>query len=184
MKRIISIVMASVLMALSLSMGLTAMAETYTSLTGATGNVYYTYTKAETEVLTPVYSVDIDMGDLTFNYTYKEKQVWDFEKHEIKTVKDTTATKWDKTKIDITITNNSNVGVYVKGKVNNSGTNGVAIMDSTGHGVAQWLNPSETGEGNGESITYSVVVTGTPLSEQSAKVDVGTVAITLSASAS
>lgn len=184
MRRVFSIMMASVLMALSLSAGLTAMAETYTSLTGTTEDVYYTYTKEDTEVLTPVYSVDIEMGDLTFNYTYKEKQVWDFDNHKIKTVKDATASKWDKTDVNVTVTNNSNVGVYVKGKVTNKNVNGIGLVDSTGHGISQWLNPPKTEGGTGESVTYRVVVTGEPLSETSERSAIGTVSITLSASAS
>lgn len=169
MKRFLSIMMASVLMVLTLSTALTAMAESdlpddlYVS-------AYYTY-EEETTTLTPDYQVDIDMpGDFTYNYKRVYKQEWDNTNNRIKTVVDESASGWTTPAAEIKITNNSNVGI----------TAGVLYMSLRDYNFAKiehdgnedtWL------DANGGKMTISLKLTGAPSSGSSEATKFGQIEI-------
>lgn len=118
MKRFLSMMMASVLMVLTFSTALTAMAGTPS---GATGNLpdnmkielYYTY-EEETNELVPDFQIEIAVPDsMTFNYKAVYKQEWDNDEHKVKTVLDESESGWTTSKYEtaVDIENYSNVGV-------------------------------------------------------------------------
>lgn len=155
MKRFLSIVMASVLMMLTLSTGLTAMAEKITTSTGSKNlNAGYTVTEGDTEPLTPVYDIDISVtNNLKVNYTKKYKQQWNNETHEIETVLDTEKSGWDRTEETVTIVNNSNVGVKLSAQ---GGGMVYGVKCNVTNSVSnKWLNP-------GEEYVLTVAFSGTP----------------------
>lgn len=143
MKRFLSIMMASVLMVLTLSTGLTAMAESITTSQGdKTLTAAYTVADGGTETLTPSYDVDISVtNDLKATYTKKYKQQWNSTSHEIETVLDEDKSGWNSTVETVTITNNSNVGVKLT--VSGGGANNGATCRVENAVSGEWLNPTE-----------------------------------------
>lgn len=155
MKRFLSIMMASVLMTLTLSTGLTAMAENITTSTGSQSfNVSFNVAEGDIETLTPVYDVDISItNDLRFIYTKKYKQQWNNTTHEIETVVDTEKSGWSNTEESVTVTNNSNVGVKVS--IMGSLMPLYGVTASLSEVREKWLNPEE-------SVSGKITIRGTP----------------------
>lgn len=142
-KRILSVLMATMMMVLMLSTGLTAMAGSNTSTDPEDVDVDIICTfKTETTPLLPNYSVKFEWTDLNFTYTKRYIEYWDDDSFMVKT-KDGVSS-WDKTSGTITITNNSNVGVTVGGKLNGT----LSYFTITGLTTTE-LNP-------GKSMTVSV----------------------------
>lgn len=119
MKRFLSAVMATVFLTLTLSLGLTAMAEEQ-KYTGGFGmaDVKYTY-KVETKKLSTECEYYIDFGNLTFAYTKEYKQVPIDEAPYYRTefVKE----GWDHTSANIKVRNASEAGIMVFMEFNESG---------------------------------------------------------------
>lgn len=142
MKRLVSIVMASVMMVLMMSTGLTAMAQSYSGTGEQSAEVYAVY-KTVTKRLTPVYSIEIDWGTLKIYYTKAYKEVWNNTTHSIKPVEDDENTGWTTTSFDVSITNNSNVGIqyYFDGSIEEIPGTFEGFEFSDTH---LWLNPGES----------------------------------------
>lgn len=160
MKRLFSITMASVLMMLTLSAGLTAMAET------SSGTSYYNsktfspsyYYTTEGESLTPTYNIVYEWDDLDFVYTKKNVQYWDSSSFSLQTKEEGSA--WNKTSATIKVTNNSNVGFY--SKMNTSGMPACLSVASD----KEQLNP-------GETSTITITASGVPTNSSKATFNIG-----------
>lgn len=150
MKRLISTMMAAVLLTLTLSTGLTAMATNEGGSDDQSAAVYYQFVQDE-DALAVVY--DIVVGNLP-NFVYKRvtKQVWDNDTHSIRTVLDEQKTGWTSESEDLTITNNSTVGISVS--VSYSADIEQYTFDVT-NGSVEILDPSD-------SKTVTVKPTFTP----------------------
>lgn len=156
MRRFLSIVMASVLMMLTLSIGLTAMAEKVTTNTGSQSfSVSFAVSEGDTVFLVPTYDIDVTVtNDLKFTYVKKYKQRWDTTNHEIETVE--SGSGWNNTEETLKIINNSNVGVKIVAIYGGMEKNGVSVAFSN-EARGKWLNP---GEEHSSTITVSGVPTG------------------------
>lgn len=115
MKRFLSVMMATVLMALTLSTGLTVMAQNYTTNDDIESpEVTFTPEISRVHKFSIIYNYTIEWGDLDFKYVKKYKQVWDGTTHVLKEVLDEDTTGWEGGDTrTITITNNaaSTVGI-------------------------------------------------------------------------
>lgn len=150
MKRLISIMIASVLLTMTLSTGLTALAAD--DFGANTKAVSYTSTLVSTEELTPTYSFEITWGSLEFTYEAYKKQQWNTEKNVIETVLDTEKSKWTTSSSNFTVKNNSNVGIKVSMNVHNGGALGeTAKVSVSGVDGETWVQP-------GKSITGTLSV--------------------------
>lgn len=179
----ISIMMASVLMVLTLSSGLTAMASTYGGDAAVPTipdvEVSYVFTVAETKKLDVIYSIDLDIDEMKFTYVSALKEQWDDSTHTIKTVKDTEKTGWDKTSAAIKITNNSNVGLYVTMSYDDSlhGSNAGRQFTLKNETIG-WINPTKDATTTLEVKDASAI--GVPLvSTGTTTATVGKITITL-----
>lgn len=138
MKRFLSTMMASLLVVLTLSTGLTARAETATDYDTDDRNVYMSYAyKEEVTKLDKVYEIVYTWDNLDFVYTKKYKEVWDNDLHRIIQQDDTSG--WNMDSATITMTNNSSVGVYF-----HIDLSGVFDYLTVSGGGGQWLNPKES----------------------------------------
>lgn len=174
MKRIVSIMMASAMMALALSTGLAAMAETYTGTTDSLTKTISGNVVTDTQKLSRVYSVDFQWDTASaFTYTKKQKEVWNTSRHGIETV-GVEGGSWDIEEIGFTVTNNSELGI----KVNSSFTSrGSFISVSFENDEAHWVNPGET-----YSNALKRDSDAAPSSGQLASFPVGTITVELDCS--
>lgn len=161
MKRMVSIIMASVLMVLTLSMGLTAMAETITSVSTQSKNLTL-YVEGKPKTLTPTYSIDIEWGNLEFKYKYATKQVWDPVNHTVVTKWDEDVSGWDHESTTIKVINNSNVGLQAVITYSASGQEAGKYFTCSGTSSMTWLNTPA--DGNNE-ISSTISVKGAPVEE-------------------
>ena len=149
MKKIILVLLA---LALVLSMSVTAFA----SDLGGSKDVTAKYEKNESEQ--PIYSVDLNWGNLTFTYSETVKKVWNPDTHTYDT--SVTGGSWDKTESKITVTNHSNVSVAVSMSVTPVTGTGVNVSLTGGNAT---LKAGEVGNVSGaDSVTGTVKVSGKP----------------------
>ena len=172
MKKIVSLLL---IVALTLTLGITAVAADATLGQGGNKEIDVT-AKYESSSSTPaVYSVDISWSNMVFVYTQESTKNWNATTHSYETV---SQGDWDHTTATITITNHSNVAVDVN----------VEYMAVDGTGVTGTMsNASDTlaaGEENNydgaAAMTATLAISGTPSDAVSANgVKIGTLKITL-----
>lgn len=179
MKKIISIVLAIAVLA---TFGITAFAETVTTVTEVPGtdknDVKVVINSDSLVNVDTVYSVDVKWDSLDFTYSFSddETNVWDPSDH---TYGETnyTGANWDKTSADIVVTNHSNEGVSVA----------AAIDTATKNGVTATLSNAEFALDTGVGLTYEtadfetigVSIEGVPTIEDG--FTIGTITVTISA---
>ena len=100
------------IMAILLSFGLTASAETLTGPGLSDSTVYLTVNEAATDENTPIYSVTIEFTDLAYTYN-RASSVWNPNEHNY----NTTPAGWADSSGSFKVINSSNVPVNVSAKV-------------------------------------------------------------------
>lgn len=150
MKRFLSVLMASVLMVLTLSTGLTAMAESYTGTSIGTQQINAKYSTSTT-TLDKTVKIEITWPSLVYTYKDVKKEVWNSSTHTVDTVQDTSATGWDKADRKITVKNNSAIGVKITMSYRALMTEGKMVTLSGLSGV--WIDP-------GKSATATLSMSG------------------------
>lgn len=163
MKRLLSITMASVLMVLTLSAGLTAMAETASGTSNYNSKNFspsYYYTTSSTP-FTANYNIVFEWDNLDFVYTKNSVTTWDSGNFRLKT--EESGSKWNKTSATIKVTNNSNVGFYSSMTASSMPSCLSAKIDK------DKLNPSET-------ATVTITASGVPTNSSKQTCTVGIVA--------
>lgn len=172
MKKLVTLVLA---LALVLSIGTTALADTVTDVDETrTIDVTAKYTSSTTTGT--VYYVQIDWDPMTFTYTEKKTETWEPTNHSYST---SATGSWDRTSSEVTVTNHSNVDVDVAMSYAAKATDiGVTATLTGGN---KTLSAGEVGGyKTADSVTGTLTITGTPNSKVTATgITMGTITITI-----